>query len=151
MELNNVDLNLAVKAENFDKSLKGLKWITPNNISPEEEIENLNEIKKIISSYNTKKIIITDYQIFPSVMKLKNIAPNKWFDSMSVPTSDNKYFNFYKKFFIKSLKAQKIETLFILKDKEIYLKDIFNKNCFTKENINKDLSKINIQKCINKN
>ena len=84
-------------------------------------------------------------------MKLKNIAPNKWFDSMSVPTSDNKYFNFYKKFFIKSLKAQKIETLFILKDKEIYLKDIFNKNCFTKENINKDLSKINIQKCINKN
>lgn len=151
MELNNVDLNLAVKAENFDKSLKGLKWITPNNVSPEEEIKNLNEIKKIISSYNTKKIIITDYQIFPSVIKLKSIAPNKWFDSLSVPTSDNKYFNFYKKFFIESLKAQKIETLFILKDKEIYLKDIFNKNCFTKENINKDLSKISIKKCINKN
>ena len=149
MELNNVDLNLAVEAENFDKSLKGLKWITPYNISPAEEIENLIEIKEIILSDKTNKIIITDYQIFPSILKLKNIAPNKWFDPMSVPSRDNKYFNTYKNFFIESLRDQKIKTLFILKDKERYLKNIFNNDCYVKENINKNLSKIIIEKCIN--
>ena len=149
MELNNVDLNLAVEAENFDKSLKGLKWITPYNISPAEEIENLIEIKEIILSDKTNKIVITDYQIFPSILKLKNIAPNKWFDSMSVPSRDNKYFNTYKNFFIASLRDQKIKTLFILEDKERYLKNIFNTDCYVKENINKNLSKINIEKCIN--
>ena len=149
MELNNVDLNLAVEAENFDKSLKGLKWITPYNISPAEEIENLIEIKEIILSDKTNKIVITDYQIFPSILKLKNIAPNKWFDSMSVPSRDNKYFNTYKNFFIASLRDQKIKTLFILEDKERYLKNIFNTDCYVKENINKNLSKINIERCIN--
>ena len=149
MELNNVDLNLAVKAENFDKSLKGLKWITPNNISPAEEIENLIEIKEIILSDKTKKIIITDYQIFPSILKLKNIAPNKWFDPLSVPSRDNKYFNTYKNFFIESLRDQKIKTLFIIKDKEEYLKNIFKNDCYEKVNINKNLSKIIIEKCIN--
>ena len=102
MELNDVDLNLAVKAENFDDSLKGLKWITPYNINPAEEIKDLIEIKEIILSDKTKKIIITDYQIIPSVLKLKNIAPNKWFDSMSVPSRNNKYFNTYKNFLLKN-------------------------------------------------
>jgi hypothetical protein len=148
MELNNIDLKLAVKAENFDKSLKGLKWITPYNINPDKEIKNLIEIKEIILSDNTKKIIITDYQIFPSVLKLKNIAPNKWFDSMSVPRRNNKYFDNYKNFFIESLRVQKIKTLFIHKDKEKYLKNIFKKDCYKKENINKELSKITIEKCI---
>ncbi len=148
MELSDVDLNLAVKAENFDKSLKDLKWITPYNINPAEEIKNLIEIKEIILSDNTKKIIITDYQIFPSVLKLKNIAPNKWFDSMSVPSRNNKYFNIYKNFFIESLRIQKIKTLYIHKDKERYLKNIFNNDCYTKENINKNLSKIMIDNCI---
>jgi len=148
MELSDVDLKLAVKAENFDKSLKDLKWITPYNINPAEEIKNLIEIKEIILSDNTKKIIITDYQIFPSVLKLKNIAPNKWFDSMSVPSRNNKYFNIYKNFFIESLRIQKIKTLYIHKDKERYLKNIFNNDCYTKENINKNLSKIMIENCI---
>lgn len=148
MELNDVNLNLAVKAENFDNSLKGLKWITPYNINPADEIKDLIEIKEIILSDKTKKIIITDYQIIPSALKLKNIAPNKWFDSMSVPTKDNKYFNTYKNFFIENLKAQEIKTLYIYNDKEKYLKNIFKNDCFIKENINKNLSKIIIERCL---
>ena len=35
------------------------------------------------------------------------------------------------------------------KDKERYLKNIFNTDCYVKENINKNLSKINIERCIN--
>ena len=68
---------------------------------------------------------------------------------MSVPSKDNKYFNAYKNFFIESLRTQKIKTLFIHKDKERYLKNIFNNECYVKENINKNLSKIIIEKCIN--
>ena len=55
----------------------------------------------------------------------------------------------YKNFFIASLRDQKIKTLFIFKDKERYLKNIFNTDCYVKENINKNLSKINIERCIN--
>ena len=147
MELNDVDLNLAVKAENFDDSLKGLKWITPYNINPAEEIKDLIEIKEIILSDKTKKIIITDYQIIPSVLKLKNIAPNKWFDSMSVPSRNNKYFNTYKNFFIEKLKVQEIKTLYIINDKEKYLKNIFKNYFFKKEKINKKISKKTIEIC----
>ena len=58
---------------------------------------------------------------------------------MSVPSRDNKYFNTYKNFFIESLRSQKIKTLFILNDKERYLKNIFDNDCYIKENINKNL------------
>jgi len=148
MELNNMDLKLAIKVDNFDKSLKGLKWITPNNPNPDKEIQKLIKIKKIILSDDTKKIIITDYQIFPAILKLKNIAPNKWFDSMSVPKRNNKYFDDYKKFFIESLRSQKIETIFFFNEKEIYLKNIFTKECLNKDKINENLSKIYIKRCL---
>ena len=147
MELSNVDLRLAVKASALDKSLDGLKWITPNNSNPDAEIYELIKIKKIISSDNTKKIIISDYQILPSILNLKNISPNKWFDSLSVPNKNNKYFKDYKDFFIESLKSQNIETIFVFKDKEKYLENILNNDCYIKKNINKNLFKIIIKKC----
>ena len=31
-------------------------------------------------------IIVTDYQILPSITKIKNIAPNKWFDNLCTKT-----------------------------------------------------------------
>ena len=46
MELNNVDLSLAVQAKDLDESLIGLKWITPEySKNPKNEIDELLEIK----------------------------------------------------------------------------------------------------------
>ncbi len=149
MELSNTNLELSINAKKVDESLKGLKWITPNNLSPEDEIEYLINIINIISSDSSKKIIITDYQILPSILDLKTTAPNKWFDDLSVLNENNKYFKEYKNFFIKNLKNQKIETIYIFKKKEKYLNNLFENKCFLKDNIYENFFKLNIKKCIN--
>mgnify|MGYP001179813446 CR=1 FL=1 len=149
MELSGVNLNLAVDAKQISPSLKGLKWISPyypNN--PLEEIKLINFAKEKILSDNTKKIIITDYQILPSLIDLKTVAPNKWFDVMSVPTQDNKFFSTYTKFFLKNINSQKIETIYLISKKEIYLKRVFKNECFKTEVLNKKIKKINIKSCL---
>ena len=150
MELSNVDLNLAIDASILDKSLKGLKWITPNYPNnPSKEIEKLIEIKKIILADETKKILISDYQILPAILKLKTVTPNKWFDDLSVPRPNDKYFENYKDFFTKSLNSQNIETIYLFKDKERFLTKILEKNCYKKKLISEILLKFEIKKCLN--
>jgi hypothetical protein len=150
MELNNVELNLAVDAIVLDKSLKGIKWITSNYPkNPDEELKKLLKIKNIILSDNTKKILITDYQILPSILKLKTYTPNKWFDDLSVPNMNNKYFKNYQEFFIKNLISQEIQTIYIFKGKEKYLKKILKKNCYNKKIINEILFRFEVSNCLN--
>lgn len=149
MELSNVDLKLAIDAGVLDDSLKGLFWITPKYPKdPLNEINKLKEIKKDLEIDLTKKIIISDYQILPSILKLKSLAPNKWFDILSVPNKNNKYFEIYKKFFIKKLKDQNIQTVYVVGKKEVFLINIFEKNCYEKKAINKIAFKIDIKNCL---
>ncbi len=150
MELNGVDLNLAVDAKKINESFKGLKWISSEYPKkPMEEIKLINYAKEVILLDNTNKIIISDYQILPSMTGLETAAPNKWFDVLSVPALDNKFFTSYKNFFLKNIIKQKIETIYLIGDKEIFLKNIFKKGCFDTEIINKKIKKIKIDNCIN--
>ena len=149
MELSNVNLNLAINSKILDKSLAGLKWITPeypNN--PQVEIEELVEIKRIILSDKTEKIIISDYQILPSILNLKTTAPNKWFDYLSVPDRENKYYDEYKNFFIQSLIKQNIRTIYYSKNKEKLFTNIFKDDCYKTEKIRKKFYKMEINKCL---
>ena len=98
MELENINLDIAVDAKNLHNSVKGVKWVTPYNNSPKKEIQNLNDVKKIISLDSSKKIIVSDYQILPSILNLKNAAPNKWFYSLSLQNMKNKFFKEYEVF-----------------------------------------------------
>lgn len=139
MELINVNLQNAVSAEILDKKLYGLKWITtdyPEN--PNYELKMLNQIKNIILLDDSNKIIISDYQILPAITHTRFVAPNKWFDELSVPDSQNKYFNYYRNFFLEKLKEQKIQTLyFIGKEKLDYFKRLLvNINCFESKTLN---------------
>lgn len=148
MELSGVDLNLAVDAKQISTSLQGLKWISPEySDNPLEEIKFINNAKEKILMDNTKKIIISDYQILPSIIGLKTVSPNKWFDILSVPAEENKYFSSYKNFFLESINNQKIETIYLIGEKEIFLKNIFKNGCSNTEVINKKLKKINITNC----
>ena len=149
MELSNVDLNLAINAESLDNSIKGLKWITPNYRSdPIIEINLLSELKKSILDDGTKKIVITDYQILPSIVKINNTSPNKWFDFLSVPKEGDIFYEIYKDFFIRKLKEQNIETIYLTGNHEVFLVNILKKGCYEKELINKISFKINIKKCL---
>jgi len=149
MELNGVDLNLAVDAKQINTSLKGLKWISPEySKNPVEEIKLINyAIEKILID-STQKIIISDYQILPSIIGLKTISPNKWFDVLSVPAEENKFFLSYKNFFLENISKQKIETIYLIGEKEIFLKNIFKDGCFKREVVNKKIVKVTLNSCL---
>tara|TARA_B100001059_G_scaffold211095_1_gene225186 strand:+ start:2001 stop:3584 length:1584 start_codon:yes stop_codon:yes gene_type:complete len=149
MELSGVDLNIAVDAKKISTSLKGLKWISPEySENPMEEIQLINYAKEKILMDNTKKIIISDYQILPSIIGLKTAAPNKWFDILSVPGEENKFFLSYKNFFLEKINKQKIETIYLIGEKEIFLKNILKSGCFNTEVLNEKIKKINITNCL---
>ncbi len=150
MELNGIDLSIAVDAGQLDKSLKGLKWISteyPRN--PIKELKLLEFAKEKISLDTSNKIIMSDYQILPSIISLKTASPNKWFDILSVPSQKNKYFLNYKEFFLKRLIVQKIDTIYVIGEKEIFLENILKENCYIKENIKKNFKKFLIKNCFN--
>tara|TARA_B100001248_G_scaffold146868_1_gene110371 strand:- start:5747 stop:7309 length:1563 start_codon:yes stop_codon:yes gene_type:complete len=151
MELNNVDFKLALNAKKLDPKLNGLKWISPyfpNN--PDEEIKLLFDAKNNIINENLNKIIISDYQILPFLTKSDKFAPNKWFDTLSVPKENNPFFVKYKQFFLEKLKMENIEVIFIVgADKSPFVKRFLQNNCFKEKKLNKITYRIDIRKCIN--
>ena len=148
MELSNVDFNIAINAKEIDYKLSNLNWITPEYpTNPKKEITYLNEAKKIISKDLKPKILVTDYQFLPAIISNKKVSPNKWYDDLSVPGKDNRFFKYYKSFFLNKIKAQKIENIYILGlEKENYIKIIFD-NCLNEEKLNDVLIKLNLSKC----
>ena len=70
--------------------------------------QELDTLKNIIILDKSNKIIMTNYQILPSISKIKNFSPNKWLDLMSEPNIKSKFFLIYKNFFIEKLKQQNI-------------------------------------------
>jgi len=151
MDLANADLTKAVNAEILDKKLSGLQWITPHYIdNPSLELKQLTELKKIIIADVENKITISDYQILPAITGNPNYAPNKWFDTLSVPSEKNKYFISYKLFFISKLKEQKIKNIYAVgEDKLNYFLFLFDKkNCVKYKRINEIAVKLNISNCL---
>ena len=115
MELNNVDFKIGIDGGNLDPKFKGLNWISPYYPkNPSKEIDLLKDTKEKIINEKYNKIIITDYQILPYLTKSKIPTPNKWFDNLSVPKKNNKYFIEYKEFFVQKLKKEKIKVIFIV-------------------------------------
>ena len=149
MELVNVDFNLAVNAKIIDNKLSNLKWITPEYPkTPLQEINYLNEAKNILIKDKTSKILITDYQFLSAIIENNNISPNKWYDDLSVPSKESKFFHQYKSFYLSRIKSQKIENIYVVgSDKEKYIYVVFDKNCFDLEKINKILTKLSLKKC----
>jgi len=149
MELVNVDFNLAVDAKIIDDKFSNLKWITPEYPeTPLQEINYLNEAKNILIKDKTPKILITDYQFLSVIIKNKNVSPNKWYDDLSVPPEESKFFEQYKDFYLSKIKSQKIKNIYTVGlDKEKYIKVVFDKNCYDLEKMNKILTKLSLKPC----
>ncbi len=153
MELVNANFELAEDSSILDKRLSGLKWITPAYLNePLKEINLLIDAKKIISEKTEEKIIITDYLFFPSLFKNTYIA-NKWYDALSVPEKDNKYYDVHKDFFLQKIIKNKIKYLFFVgKDKGAsdmyFFKEFANVNkCVISSELNELLLEFDIRKC----
>ena len=152
MDLVSADISLAVDAGQLDSRLSGLQWITPHYLqNPQNEINFLINVKNILSETKERKMIITDYQFFSSLIKNKFASPNKWYDNRSIPDKKNKYYNMHKNFFLSKIKEKKIEYLFFIgkhKHKMSFFKEFINENeCVASEQIDELLVKFDISKC----
>ena len=104
MELADADFSKAQNANILDSKLNGLKWINHQYINdPQYELKILIKTKKYLENKTFNYILMTDYQIFPSILKLKNISHLKWYDNMSIPNKESIFYNKYKDFFKKVL------------------------------------------------
>ena len=152
MELANADFNSAIHAVQLDERLFGLKWITPSYIdNPSDEINLLIDAKNILLGVKERKIIITDYQFFSSLLLNKIASPNKWYDELSVPNRKNKYYNNYKDFFLNKIKHDEVKYIyFIGKDKHqmnFFQELIYENKCMVSRQINELLIEFDINKC----
>ena len=152
IELVNADFNLAEDAIKIDSRLKGLKWITPHYPNqPLNEIKLLIDVKNILSEEKEKKIIITDYQFFSSMLNNKFASPNKWYDDLSIPNKKSKYYEIHKNFFLGKIKKNKIKRLFFVgknKSNMYFFEELLNKNeCIISYQFNELLLEFDISTC----
>ena len=129
--------------------MKGLKWITylnPNN--PEKELENLKTVVKFLKEDKSKKILITEYQILAPIAGIYDFSPNQWHHpSVSFPLKDQKYFEIYKKFFIESLKKNKIQFILETSGKNQAVTElILDQDCIKKIKLNEMLIQFELLK-----
>ena len=152
IELSNVNFDLSENADQIDQKLKGLKWITPHYPNqPLVEINLLKEVKNILLKKKGRKIIVTVYQFFPSMLNNEFASPNKWYDDLSIPNKENKYYNEYKDFFLNKILINEIEYIFFIGDNKSKI-DFFkelrqNNDCIISKKINELLIEFNINKC----
>jgi len=152
MDLSKLNINNGIDAKIFDKKMSGLKWITtlyPNN--PKTEISNLLEAIDIIKKDSRNKMLATDYQFISVVMSTYDYSPNKyWYKHHAYPSVKHKYFEIYKKFFIKKLKEGKIKIVYIIKPlwgDDNVLESILASECTTKITLTDILDGYLLQKC----
>ena len=100
-------------------------------------------------------MVITHYQFLSSILEQDLNMPNRWsFHHHNIyPIKNHKYFNYYKEFFNKNLKSNKIEVIYIVKSHpeegiriehfKIYLDNI----CFKSKKISEILSAHEIENC----
>ena len=116
--------------------------------NPKKELKLLIESKNVMKKSNFNYVIISDYQFYPLLLNLKKASPAKWYDAMSVPNKKNIYHNEFKNHFIKNLKKQKIDYIYLIDKGKYPLNKLFgDQNCVIFSKINEILYLSNINKC----
>ena len=144
IDLQNIDLSIAVNANQISPKFEKLKWITP--IFPKNPKSEINIIKKsieILKKDKRKKMVITDYQFLSLVLNEDLNIPNRWYthDGNSYPLKKHKLYDAYKNFINNKFKKEEIKVIYIVDSKpkggikfknfENYLTD----NCFNSKDI----------------
>ena len=152
IELVNANFSLAEDASKIDKRLSGLKWITPHYpYSPFDEVNLLIDTKNILLNNAKAKIIITDYQFFSSIINNKFASPNKWYDDLSIPNKNSKYYDVHKEFFLNKITKNKIKYLYFIgknKNDMYFFNEFINENkCTNLNKLNELLLEFDISQC----
>ena len=135
-ELENVSFKKSINGENINSKLADLKWITPNfKNNPEEEINKLKNIYEILLKDKNKKILITHYSFFSTILEenINSFTRTYTMDGASFPIIGNKYYFDYKKHIEKKIKSREIKYIYFIKFEKIDLRvitDYLDNSCF---------------------
>ena len=147
----------AIKANQLGEGFKNFYWITRLNPNPADEINDLIEVVNIIKGDKNlaeKRVIVTDYSFIFSTFSIAHTQINKFYaPGVSYPLTSHKSFTYYKDYFLKKLKKNKVEEVYFIKpthygNESFFLKDIIIEDCSKKRNIlNGRLIVYNIKNC----
>jgi len=150
-ELNDVNFKLFENAKKIDNKFFGLKWITPKyKNESSEEIVLINEIKLHLLKDKRKKMLMTNYSIFSTILNQKLYSPSRWFifDGTDYPLKGNKYFESYKNLLIKIIMDNNIEVIYTIDPVESSLVYTYlDRNCFKENEISNILNSFEIKLC----
>jgi|TARA_Y100000294_G_scaffold125859_1_gene117311 hypothetical protein len=118
-ELIYTNLSNGVSASKIDKKLSGLSWISPHFENPYEEIDNIKKFLKILKTDKENKIVISEYNFFSSILNQKLFSPSRTYDSISFPKKNEKFYEYYKSFFINNIKKNNIKNIYMLQSSKI--------------------------------
>ena len=113
-----------------------------------KELKNLSIAMNYFKNDNSKKMLITDYQIIAPILDIYDNSPNQWHHpSVSFPLRGNKYFEEYKNYFISKIKKNSIEFIFETKEDDKTITElVLGEKCFVKERISTMMVKIKLNK-----
>ena len=138
--------------------LKGLKWISRNNIlNNGAEIKKIYKIKNVLDKEKKKIMFLSNYNFFSVILDKPLNSPNRWYGSnVSHPAESNLYYDDYVQFNYKLILRKKIDKIYIDTDLGDYYTNISNKilnffpkDCSKKEEIEKVLVVYDISNCHN--
>ena len=150
-ELKYVNFKLFTNAKKIDEKFIGLKWITPEfKNESNKEIRLINEIKSHLLNDDRKKMLMTNYSFFSTILDQKFYSPSRWFlsDGTDFPLQGNKYFESYKNLLIKIIEENNVEVIYTIDPVESSLIYTYlDRNCFKENVISNALNSFEIKKC----
>lgn len=137
-ELENTNFDYAIPAGNLNKKLAGLEWINPFfKGRPAEEISIIKKGINVLNNEKTEIMLMSHYLFLDSLTKKNLNFPNRSFtdDGASMPLRGNKYFNYYKRYFMDKINDKDIKKIFYFKHEkipQITLTDYLSSDCYNK-------------------
>ena len=152
-ELESVNFNLALPGKTIDTKFTGLMWISSEyKNNPNEEINLLLDTKKHLQNDKRKKMLMTHYIFFSTILDQNLFTPTRWFTKhgISHPLKNNKFFNKYQDFFIQKITENNIEVIYTMKSVDSYFPtELLGSKCIQSSSINNILDAHLILECGN--
>ena len=152
-ELESVNFDLAIKANEIHENLSGLKWITPHfPKQPSHEINQIKQILNILENDKGKKMVISNYPIFSLIIKQKLFSPSRVYtgDGTTHPLPENRFYKNYEILMQRIIDKNNIETIYMINitGEDINFSYLSSyKNCDKKNILVNSVEVYNLKKC----
>ncbi len=137
-EMENINILNNTDSSFLHNSLKGNLWISPfYKGDSKSEVAMLKKVREEINKKSNEIMLITHYLFLDSITTKKLNSPSRThtLDGASIPTSKNKYFNFYKNFFKNKIKENNVKEVYFIKTENIstnVLTNYLKKDCYSR-------------------